>query len=215
MRLTPSLSQSSVGTGSAAFGLASLLLAPALFLLGLSFSGCDAVDESLLSEFRAQVDGPALQDTLVGEAVYSVIETDGGPRFILGLFADDLYASDYDDYQFLTFRRDGRRLGVGAYAIDGDVTDDDVVAVTYADVTGADNPLEARGPILRGRSGVLTITQVDSYGFLSGSFRLDAEGLLLPNRDNLVEATGSGVFEARYVDPSVLTSLGVNLGLTD
>lgn len=184
--------------------LAALLLAPLLV------AGCDG-GESLLGEFEGQVAVTGDTRLVDGEAVYTVVETEAGPEFVLGLFVGDLYESDFDEYDYLLFRRPGRRPGVGAYAIDDDPTF--AVAATIANVEEADDPLESVGRVLHGTDGTLAVTRVDDYGFVAGSFRFDAEGFLVRNPSLSVDGAASGRFEARYEPPSTFRRLGLDLGL--
>ena len=182
----------------------------ALAALVLLFTaGCDA-DDSLLGEFEARVDAGVDAREVDGEAVYTVVETERGSEFVLGLFVGDLYESDFDDYDYLLFRRPGRRPGVGAYSIDDDPTF--AVAATIAEVERADEP-DAFGYVLRGTGGTLAITRVDGYGFLSGSFQFDARGLSVRAPSRTLAGGASGRFEARYVTPATFRRLGMDLGV--
>lgn len=194
--------------------LPSLLLALLLGSAGL-LTGCDTDGpESLLGKFEGSVvvEGVA-RDSLRGEAVYTLVDTPDGPEFVLGLFIGDLLESDYDRYDFIVFRRLGDRPGVGGYTIDDDPDSGAVVTATYANVDDADDPRTARGTILRGTTGLLAITRVDPYGFISGSFRFEGEGLPVGSPTLLFEGAADGRFEARYESPGFLRSLGADLDL--
>ena len=184
-------------------------LAPIFFVL-LLIAGCDS-QESLLGEFEGRVAVTGETRDVTGEAVYTVVETVRGPEFVLGLFVGDLYESDFDEYDYLLFRRPGHRPGVGAYAIDDDPTF--AVAATIAEVEEAGDPSEASGSILQGTGGTLAVTRVDDYGFVSGSFQFDATGISVRAPSRSVAGTASGRFEARYEPPSTFRRLGLNLGL--
>ena len=131
---------------------------------------------------------------------------------MLGLFVGDLFDSQYDEYQFISFRRKGGLPGVGAYAVEQDPQRFGVAA-TYASVLEADEPLAANGPILYGTTGTLAITEVDPVGVVSGSFRFDARGVFVQNTGRFVEGVADGVFEARYERPELLLGRGLDLGL--
>lgn len=182
--------------------LALLLLAP--------LAACDAGD-SLFAEFEATLQTDGVSEQLDGEAVYSVVETARGPRFVLGLFVGDLIDSDRYDYDFIAFRRDGGRPAVGAYAVVEDPRGRDAVTATYADVEDADDAIDARGPVVRGTDGTLTVTSVDGTGVVTGFFQFDGEGYRVENRRAPLEVSADGRFEARYVTPATLRSLGVDL----
>ena len=190
-----------------------LTAALAVLLTGvlLVATGCDSEDASLLGEFEGAVQVDALTRFVDGEAIYTVVDTEAGPTFVLGLFVGDLGDSDYDAYDYVLFRRPGARPGVGAYAIDED--SDRSVAATVAEVEEADDPREATGTVLRGVDGTLAVTRVDGYGFLSGTFQFDAEGIVVQRPSQTVAGGANGTFEARYEPPSVFRRLGVDLGL--
>lgn len=187
------------------------LALPAL-ALGLLTSGCDATD-SLLGEFVADVTVNGASEAVEGEALYTIVDSSEGPRFVLALFVGDLGDNDYDDYRFIAFTREADRPGIGAYSVDQDTDAPSVVAATLADVTDGDDPLDAEGYVLRGQTGILSITGADSYGNLAGSFSFEAEGASVgvPSRQRVGDA--SGQFEAYYERPAVLRRLGVDLGL--
>lgn len=184
----------------------SLLLA----LLVFTLSACDA-DESLLGEFVGTTQIGNEARVVDGEAVYTVVETEHGPEFVLGLFVGDLYESDFDAYDYVLFRRAGARPGVGGYAIDDDP--DRAFGATIARVEDADEPLAARGAVLHGTDGTLAITRVDTYGFMVGSYEFVADGVAVSPPNRLVEGAARGTFEARYEPPSTFRRLGLNLGL--
>ncbi len=182
---------------------------PLLFVLLLA-TGCDS-DGSLLGEFDGRVALTGETRLVTGEAVYTVVETERGPEFVLGLFVGDLFESGYDEYDYLLFRRPGSRPGVGAYAIDADPTF--AVAATIAEVDEADDPLASVGHVLYGTDGTLAVTRVDGYGFVAGSFQFDAEGVSVRAPSRRVAGTASGRFEARYEPPATFQRLGLDLGL--
>ena len=194
----------------------SLALALALFT-----AGCDSADGDLFGEFTADVtvDGRAERNALNdpdddddgvrGEAVYTVVQTEHGPEFVLGLFVGDLFDSQYDEYQFITFRLKGGVPGVGAYAVQED-PERRAAAATYARVLEADEPLDANGPVLTGNDGVLVITEVDPFS-IAGTFRFDAEGVDVERPGNAVFGEASGQFEAVYERPSLVLGRGLSL----
>lgn len=185
------------------------LLAPLVVLfLTAAFAGCDS-QESLLGEFEARVQVDGQTRFVDGEAVYTVVETERGPEFVLGLFVGDLFESDYDAYDYVLFRRPGSRPGVGAYAVDADP--DRAFAATIARVEEADDPLASVGAVLTGIDGTLALTRIDDYGFVAGSFEFAAEGIRLPA--GRVAGGARGTFEARYEPPSTFRALGLNLGI--
>ncbi|HEX8384894.1 MAG TPA: hypothetical protein VF576_01865, partial [Rubricoccaceae bacterium] len=71
------------------------------------------------------------------------------------------------------------------------------------------------GPVLRATDGVVTVTRVDDFGFVSGTFRFTGDGVRVENPRARVAGEVSGTFEARYESPELLRSLGVDLGLDD
>ena len=182
----------------------------ALLAATLVLAGCDG-DDSLLGEFEGQVVVTGDARAVDGEAVYTIVETDRGPEFVLGLFVGDLYESDFDAYDYVLFRRPGRRPGVGAYAIDDDPTS--AVGASLARVDEADEPRDAEGYALVGTDGTLAVTRVDGYGFVAGTFRLEAEGLAVGRPERRLTGTASGRFEARYEPPATFRRLGLDLGL--
>ena len=189
----------------------SRLAAPAL-ALALLTSGCDAND-SLLGEFVADVTVNGARESVEGEAIYTIVDSADGPRFVLALFAGDLGDNDYDDYRFIAFTREADRPGVGAYSVDEDTDAPSVVAVTLAEVTDGNDPLDARGYVLRGRTGILSITGADGYGNIAGSFRFQADGASVGVPSVGVDGTAAGRFEAYYERPSVFRRMGIPLGL--
>ena len=194
----------------------------ALVAAVLFTAGCDSLDDDLFGEFVADVtvDGQAEanalndpdddDDDVTGEAVYTVVETAYGPEFVIGLFVGDLLDSQYDEYQFITLRRKGGVPGVGAYAIEED-PERTGVAASYARVLDADEPLDARGPVLNATEGVLAITEVDPTGVVSGTFRFDARGVRVEEAGRFVDGDASGRFEARYERPDLVLGRGLNL----
>ena len=187
------------------------LLSPfLLFVLVLGVTGCDS-QESLLGEFvgRVQIDDEIR--SVDGEAVYTIVDGPDGPEFVLGLFVGDLYDSDYDRYDFVLFRRPGAHPGVGAYAVDDDP--DRAFAATIARIEVVDEPLNAEGEWLVGTDGTLALTRIDPFGFITGSFEFDAEGVMVAPPNRMVGGNARGTFEARYEPPSTFRNLGLNLGL--
>lgn len=184
-------------------------IASAFFLLALLPSaGCDAVD-SLLGEFRGTVAVAAAPETVEGEAVYTVLETPDGPQFVLGLFVDGLTENSRDDYDYLVFRLNGQRPGVGAYPVDGLANGPRVATATLARVDEAGDTDDARGAILSGTDGTLTISRVDGYGFLQGLYQVEAEGARVERPAARVTGSASGRFEARYEPPAAFERLGI------
>ena len=183
------------------------LLAPLAALL-LVAAGCDA-DESLLGEFDGRIDVAGETRLVEGEAVYTVVDGPGGPEFVLGLFVGDLFESGYGEADYVLFRRLGGRPGVGAYAVDDDPTA--AVAATIARVDEAEDALDARGPVLTGRSGQLALTSIDGYGFVVGTFRVDATGFFVEAPGRTVTGGATGRFEARYEPPSTFARIGLGL----
>ena len=178
----------------------------------VTLAACDS-QESLLGEFEAQLQTDDAVEAVEGEAVYSVVETAVGPRFVLGLFVGDLIDSDRDDYDFIAFGRDGDVPSIGAYAVTEDPRGRQAVTATYADVEDADDAVEAVGAIVRGTDGTLTITNVTRSGFVVGAFQFQGEGFRVEAPSVGLAASASGRFEARYVTPGRLQSLGVELGM--
>ncbi len=177
------------------------------FLLVL-LAGCDA-ESSLLGAFEGRTTIGAEARDVEGEAVYTVVETDRGAEFVIGLFVGDLFDSDDEAYDYVLFRRPGERPGVGAYAVQADPVT--AVAATIARVDEADDPLDAVGAVLSGTGGTLAITRVDPYGFLTGTYRFDAEGLRVDRPGARVTGAASGTFEAHYEPPSTFRRLGLDL----
>ncbi|MEL6614897.1 MAG: hypothetical protein AAFQ43_04120 [Bacteroidota bacterium] len=193
-----------------------------LFLVSLvALAGCDANENDLFGEFLAdvrvdaQLEGEPDEDDataprLRGEAVYTIIDTPNGPEFVLGLFVGDLFDSQYDEYNFIVFRRPGGVPGVGGYAVVPDPQASGVTA-TYARVTEADEPLEAEGPVLRGEDGTLAITSVDGIGVITGTFGFDATGVFVQDAGRFVDGDANGRFEARYESPNLFFGRGLDL----
>ena len=181
-----------------------------LSVFALGTAGCDS-EESLLGEFEGRIAvGPETR-VVDGEAVYTIVDGPYGPEFVIGLFVGDLYDSDFDEYDYVLFRRPGDRPGVGAYAIDDDPTR--AFGATIARVEEADEPLDAVGAILNGVGGTLALTRIDGYGFITGSFQFDARGVMAAPPNRSVDGNARGTFEARYEPPSVFRRLGLDLGL--
>ncbi|HEX9951850.1 MAG TPA: hypothetical protein VGB53_08795 [Rubricoccaceae bacterium] len=183
-------------------------------LAGTLLAGCDS-DGFGIGDYRGtiQVDGSTAP--VEGEAVYTVVETVRGPRFVLGLFTGSLTDSDRDDYDFAALRRDGGRPGVGAYSVTTEGAGTRAFTASYARVADADDPEEVAGSVFRATEGVLTVTQVDDFGFVSGTFRFSGDGSRVENPRTRVTGEVSGTFEARYESPETLRSLGVDIGLDD
>jgi hypothetical protein len=183
-------------------------------LSGAALAGCDAVGSGL-GEFSGQTEVNGAATPIEGEAVYTVVETARGPRFVVGLFVGDLFDSDDDGYDFVALRRDGSRPGVGGYSVTAEGAGARAFTASYANVEDADDVDEAEGPVLRGTDGVVTITQVDDYGAVSGTFRFTGDGVRVESPRTRVTGEVSGTFEARYESPDLLRRLGVDLGLDD
>lgn len=217
--------------------LASLALAGAL-LAPIFLAGCDNDRNDLFGEFVAEVTVDGVQqenpdadeddeDGLRGEAIYTIVETERGREFVLGLFVGDLFDSEYDDYNFIRFRLSGGVPAVGAYAIEEDPERSGAMA-TYAKVkefdgdeqdacVGVDAPEEDEdrgdlfcGPILNALDGVLTITRVDGYSVL-GSFNFFARGVNVEAPGRIVDGFANGRFEAVYERPSLVFNRGLDL----
>ena len=191
-----------------------LLSLPLLALLTLA-TGCDN-DDSLLGEFVGRDVVGGASRLVEGEAVYTVVETATGPEFVLGLFVGDLYDSDFDEYDYVLFRRPGDRPGVGAYAIDDDPVR--AFSATLARAVHVDDAGEIEddafmGAALAGTDGTLALSRVDAYGFVLGSYDFRAEGVRLAPRAGRVTGAASGTFEARYEPPSTFRRLGLDLGV--
>ena len=198
----------SLPPGAAFLAMTRRLLA--LLLALLVTPGCDS-EGSLLGEFEGRTAIGAQTRDVEGEAVYTVVETDRGPEFVIGLFVGDLFESDVDAYDYVLFRRTGDRPGVGAYVVDEDPIS--AVAATIARVDEADDPLDSFGAVLAGTDGTLAITRVDGYGNVAGSYRFSAEGLRVDVPGDRVTGSASGTFEARYERPETFRRLGLDLGL--
>ncbi|HEX8386477.1 MAG TPA: hypothetical protein VF576_09850, partial [Rubricoccaceae bacterium] len=95
---------------------AGVLIVLAAALSGATLAGCDS-EGSGLGEFTGQTEVAGDSRAVEGEAVYTVVETDRGPRFVVGLFVGDLFESGYDGYDFVALRRAGPRPGVGGYSV--------------------------------------------------------------------------------------------------
>ncbi len=169
-------------------------------LCGTLLAGCDS-DALGIGDFRGTVQVDAASRPVEGEAVYTVVETARGPRFVLGLFVGDLYDSRYDDYDFAALRRDGGRPGVGAFSVTAEGAGARAFTASYAQVTDANDPDEAAGPAIRATEGVVTITQVDDYGFLTGTVHFSGDGVRVENPRTRIRGEVSSTFEARYETP--------------
>lgn len=192
---------------------AGVLIVFAGALSGAVLAGCDS-DGLGPGDFEGTVQINGATERVEGEAVYTVVETDRGPRFVLGLFVGDLYDSDFDGYDFASLRRDGTRPGVGAYSVTAEGASRAFTG-SYARVQDADDPSDASGPVIRATDGVVSFTQVDGYGFVSGTFTFSGDGIHVENPRNRVTGEVTGTFEARYERPETLRRLGVDIGLDD
>ena len=181
-------------------------------LSGAVFAGCDS-DGLGLGDFRADVQLNGAEAALEGEAVYTVVDGPAGPRVVIGLFNGDLFDNQFDGYNFVALRRDGALPGVGAYAVTVEGAGRTAFTGSYARVDDADDPDEARGPVLRATDGTVTVTRVDEFGFLSGTFQFTGTGIRVESPRTRVLGEVSGTFEARYERPETLRRLGVDLGL--
>lgn len=195
----------------------------AVLLATLPLGACDTQRNDLFGEFEAEVvvDGVVVEspeedeerDGLSGEAVYTLVETENGTEFVLGLFVGDLFDSQHDDYQYLLFRVKGGIPSVGAYAID-DTPEYSGAKAVYADVEEVDGGDDfgdvLDGEILTGTDGTLAISAVDGYS-VRGSFRFDARGVNVRAPDRFVEGLASGQFEAVYERPSLVLNRGLEL----
>ncbi len=189
-----------------------LVLGTALFG-GAVVGGCDTIDDGEIGrgDFRAVVSGD-VDSTFTGDAYWTTVERDGEDYFVLVFYDDDLSANDRDDYAFVALSRAGSTPGVGAFDVSNSDPNPPTFRGQYADLTEADDPNEIEGPVLSATDGVLTITRVNS-GLVNGSFRFDARGLRLPSTAAYIPGTVQGSFEARYLNPNVLTNRGLPLGL--
>lgn len=183
-----------------------------LFPLGLAglfvlIAGCDAV-VTLRGEHNVVISGD-LQDAFVGDAVYAVLDGPSGPRFVLLLSRDALHDNDDDDYTYIVMSRNSGAPGVGVYTIAENDASNETFTGSFADLAQANEPLDATGPILSARTGVLSITNIEG-GYLVGAFRFDARGLNLPDRSGFIDAALDGLFEARPVSPSTFENLEVD-----
>lgn len=195
-------------------GLTSILgrapLALALMATGLAAGGCDEVTGLGAGDFEATVTGD-VDASLAGDAFWTVVNRDGGSNFVLIFFNDDINANDREDYNFISISRAGGEPGVGVFTVDNDEPNPPAFRGQYADLTDADEP-EAIGPVLGATGGVITVTRFDS-GLMTGSFRFDASGLLLPDTGTFITGTLDGTFDARFLDADVLVGLGIPFGL--
>ena len=191
---------------------AGVLIVAAAALSGATLAGCDAAGLGI-GDFRGTVQVEADTRPVEGEAVYTLVETARGPRVVIGLFVGGLFESDYDGYDFVTLRRDGARPGVGAYSVTAEGAGARAFTGSYARVTDADDPDMAQGPVLRATDGVVTVTRVDDFGFVSGTFRFTGDGIRVESPRTTVGGEVSGTFEARYESPDTLRRLGIDIGL--
>ncbi len=194
--------------------VAGVVIVAAAMLCGTLLAGCDS-DGLGIGDFRGTVQVDATSRPVEGEAVYTVVETPRGPRFVLGLFVDGLYDSRYDGYDFAALRRDGGRPGVGAYSVTTEGAGTRAFTASYAQVTDANDPDEAVGPAIRATEGVVTITSIDDYGFIAGTVHFSGDGVRVENPRARIRGEVSSTFEARYESPETLRRLGVDLGLDE
>lgn len=192
--------------------VAGVVIVAAAALCGTLLAGCDS-DGLGIGDFRGTVQVDAASRPVEGEAVYTIVETRTGPRFVLGLFVGDLYDSRYDDYDFAALRRDGGRPGVGAFSVTAEGAGARAFTASYARVTDGNDPDDARGAAIRATEGVVTITSVDSYGFIAGTVHFSGDGVRVENPRQRITGEVSSTFEARYESPETLRRLGVDLGL--
>ncbi|HEX8299343.1 MAG TPA: hypothetical protein VF594_09310 [Rubricoccaceae bacterium] len=192
--------------------VAGVLIIAAGAVSGTLLAGCDSTGFGI-GDYRGTIQVDGATSPVEGEAVYTVVETARGPRFVLGLFTGSLTESDRDDYDFAALRSDGGRPGVGAYSVTTEGAGTRAFTASYARVADADDPDEVEGSVIRATDGVLTVTQVDNFGFLSGTFRFSGDGSRVENPRTRVTGEVSGTFEARYESPETLRSLGVDIGL--
>ena len=181
-----------------------------IVVAGLAAAGCDPVTGLGAGDFEATISGD-VDAALAGDAFWTVVQDDGAQTFVLILFNDDINANDREDYHFIAVSRAGPQPGVGVFAVDNDQPNPPTFRGQYANLADADEPTAA-GPVLGATGGVLTVTRVDT-GLMTGSFRFDAEGLLLPETSAFITGTLDGTFDARFLDPDVLTGLGIPFGL--
>ena len=194
--------------------VAGVLIVAVAAVSGVLLAGCDS-DGLGLGDYTGttRVDGQA--EAFDGEAVYTVVETARGPRFVLGLFKGDLYDSRADGYDFAAVRRDGGRPGVGGYSVTTEGAGSRAFTASYARVRDADDPDAAQGPVVRATEGVVTITRVDDLGFVSGTVHFSGDGVRVENPRQRVSGEVTATFEARYERPETLRRLGVDVGLDD
>jgi len=172
--------------------------------------GCDDVTGLGAGDFVATVTGDVSND-LAGDAYWTILNDGTRETFMLILFDDDINANDRETYHFVALSRAGARPGVGIYSVDNDEPNPPALRGQYADLTEADEP-EAAGPVLGATGGVFTVTRFES-GLMTGSFRFDASGLMLPDTGAFISGTLDGTFDARFIEPGVLTGLGIPFGL--
>ncbi len=179
-------------------------------IAGLAGTGCDEVTGLGSGDFEATIAGD-VDAALAGDAFWTVVQNNGADTFVLILFNDDINANDREDYHFIALSRAGAVPGVGVFAVDNDQPNPPTFRGQYANLAEADEPTAA-GPVLGATGGVFTVTRFDS-GLMTGSFRFDAEGLLLPETGMFITGTLDGTFDARFLSPDVLTGLGIPFGL--
>lgn len=194
--------------------VAGVLIVAAASVSGMLLAGCDS-DGLGIGDYRGTTRVDGATERFDGEAVYTVVETSRGPRFVLGLFKGRLYDSQYDGYDFAALRRDGGRPGVGGYSVTTEGAGSRSFTASYARVRDADDPEEAQGPVVRATEGVVTVTQVDDFGFVSGTVRFSGDGVRVENPRARIAGEVTATFEARYESPETLRRLGVDLGLDD
>lgn len=185
-------------------------LALGIAATAVTAGGCDEVIGLGNGDFEATISGD-IDAALAGDAFWTVVDDNGSSTFVLILFNDDINSNDREDYHFIALSRAGAEPGVGVFAVDNDQPNPPTFRGQYANLAEADEPT-ATGPILGATGGVFTITRFDS-GLMTGSFRFDAEGLLLPDTGAFITGTLDGTFDARFLDPDVLVGLGIPFGL--
>jgi hypothetical protein len=101
---------------------------------------------------------------------------------------------------------------VGVYPIESTQTAPTAFAGSFTDLVDArstDPESPPSGPAVSATSGILTVTTYDGSDLI-GSFRFDGRGLFLPDTGTFIAASVDGTFEARYLPPGVLGSLGID-----
>jgi hypothetical protein len=185
-------------------------LAFSLGAAGLIAAGCDEVVGLGEGDFVATITGD-VDTSLAGDAYWSVFQDGDQRTFVLILFNGDISDNDREEYHFIAISRTGTEPGVGVYSVDNDEPNPPAFRGQYADLFEADEPT-ASGPVLGATGGVFTVTRIES-GLLTGSFRFDGSGLMLPDTGMFITGTLDGTFDAQFVDPDVLTDLGIPFGL--